>query len=521
MKKDAKPRSRKKPATVEAPQNNATLPARTGGVRSLPTLMPWRNKDIESHLKSRDRVKVSRFLQETLPIAHYLTHTLPAEAVGRGIGLKSISANPDFKLRATKYFRKWAESEAIDLRKEMNLYQLQPLLLATILGDGEVFAQKVALDTPEAMSWKLSDSTKRRLQVQTFTRDQIGDFGKIKTGERWVDGIKLNGFDQAEAYRVLVERAERSQDFREVPAAFMKHLKHNIRLNQVHGTPWMFCGASDLLDALDMKAVRKHAAKVKSAFLGATVTGDGQIPEAMRHLMAKGESGSPAADNGQRFFEIFGGAVMIPLGDREDVRWFQAQEAMNYGQFLEELISPMVWTFGYPPEYIFSPKLTGPSQRAILSKVTRAHERMRALLHPFLKWLWEFVIGDAMTRGELREFAEVDDWSEVDFVADPDPTIDLGRDERADMERLHANAGTMEDYVERRTGGSGQAVRYARIDEKLDDIRYAKEQAAKLGIPEVLAMVRAIPPQELSAMSGALKTLGVDMGEAMGGAAAE
>lgn len=506
-----KPATRAQQAAVQMPSNS--LATTTGVVRSTPSRAMWTSKTLETMAQSRDRVIVSRFLQETLPFAFYLTHTLPEEAVGKGIGLKSTSRNAEFSRRATEYFRRWADSEAVDLRKEHTFYSLQSLWLSAILGDGECFVQKVAGGAEGAETWSLSDTSKRKLQLQTFTRDQLSS-GKALPGERWHDGIRVNGLMQSDLYRVQTEGISQTEIVtRDILAPFMKHLKRTIRPNQVHGVPWMFCGASDLLDALDMKAVRKHAAKIKSAFLGATVTRDGEVPAAFRTAMTKGESGTPPADNGQRFVEIFGGAVMVPLAADEDVKWFQAQEAMNYGQFIEELVSPMVFSFGYPPEYLLSPKMTGPSQRAILSKVRKAHGKMRELLQPVLRWVWEWVIGDAMVNGPLAEFASVEDWNVVDYVADPDPSIDLGRDERAEMEKLRANAATMEDYVEQHTGGSGRDTRRKRIEEKVEDMVMAKEIAAAAGLDEkltMLAVLRAIDPAELSAMSGVLKALEVD-----------
>ncbi len=49
------------------------------------------------------------------------------------------------------------------------------------------------------------------------------------------------------------------------------------------------------------------------------------------------------------------------------------------------------------------------------------------------------VIGDAMMMGgELHQYAKVKDWNLVEFVPDPDPSVDLGRDHKADMERIDA-----------------------------------------------------------------------------------
>lgn len=517
------------PTSVSSAGNfqNSALPQSTGMVRSYPTLIPWNSKIQETSWQSRDRVRISRFLQDTMPVVAYCCQALPKEAIGGGIGLKSVSANPDFREASTKLFRQWADSEAVDTRKESSFYALQSRLLSTIFGDGEVFVQKVAARQLDAdgndatLAWSLNDKTRRRLQLQVYTRDQVGSNGTpVKNDERWNDGVLYNALDQIQKVRVLQTTSSILQTdaeaFTDIPAANIKHLKRSIRFNQYHGTPIFFSGESDLLDALDMKAIRKHAAKIKSAIMGATVTQSGQIPMAMQSMMAKGVAGNPATDNGRRYAEIFGGAVMIPLAQNEDVKWFQAQEAMPYSEFIEELISPVVYTFDIPPEWIFSlGKLSGSAQRAVLAKVRKAYARMRELLQPFLQWCWEWVIGDAMLNGPLKQFSNVEDWNHIDLVSDPDPSVDLFRDYKSDKDKILGNIGTVEDYIEATTGGSGVAVRHAAIDEKLDNIRYALSRATgkpidQVTVPASLAVICAIDPTLLQAAQGIVATLSPD-----------
>jgi len=496
-------------------------------VRSYPTLIPWNSKIQETNWQSRDRVRISRFLQDTFPVIAYCCQALPKEAIGGGIGIKSVSLNPKFREASTKLFRTWGDSEAVDTRKESSFFALQSRLLSAIFGDGEIFVQKVAARQLDAagndttLTWSLNDKSRRRLQLQVYTRDQIGTNGtSVKNDERWNDGILYNALDQLQKVRVLQTTSSILQTdaeaYTDIPAVNIKHLKRSIRFNQYHGSPIFFSSESDLMDALDMKAVRKHAAKIKSAIMGATVTQSGNVPKAMEAMMAKGVSGNPATDNGRRYAEIFGGAVMIPLATNEDVRWFQAQEAMNYSQFIEELTSPVVYTFDIPPEWIFHlGQLGGAAQRAVLSKVRKSYARMREILHPFLQWCWEWVISDAMLNGPLKEFSDVEDWNHVDFVADPDPSVDLFRDYKSDKDRILGNLGTVEDYIESTTGGSGIAVRHAAIDEKLDNIRYAISQATgtpvdQVKVPASLAVICAIDPTLLQAAQGIVATLSPD-----------
>ncbi len=498
---------------------NSALPASTGTVRVMPTVQQWSSRKLESMAKSRNLVEVSRFLQEKIPQLSYCIQTLPREAIGKGIGIKSVSRDARFKAAATALFRAWADSTAVDLRKESSFYGLQSRWLSAILGDGEAFTQKVAAADDASKKWKLTDKRKRRLQIQTFLRDQLTN-GDLKAAEmkasRWTEGLQYNYLDQLMNVRVNQnpDAGYGSKEFTDIPAGNVFHLKENLRFNQYHGVPWVFRSNEDLLDVLDLKAVRKHSAKIRAALLGATTTRDGKAPNAMQAAMAAEQAGNPAADTGKRFMEIADGAVMIPLADGETMSFFQGGEAVPFKTILEELIYPFVMGLGYPVEWIFGMgTLGGTAFRGLIQKVSKAHQNLRGLLHPFLQWTWEWVIGDAMMPGgPLYEFAAVEDWNEVDFVADPDPSVDLGRDHKADMDRIDENLLTVEDYVESRTGGDGQAVRYAAIDEKLDNLKYAISQATgvvkeKVKIPASLAAILAIPSRKLQAAAGIVPTL--------------
>jgi capsid protein len=306
-----------------APQTfqNAALPTSTGGYRTYPTYQTWGPKKLNEIWRQRDHVQISRFLQDKIPQLGYCIHSLPQEAIGKGIGLKSVSANLDFKIAATALFKAWADSIAVDLRKESTFYKLQSRWLSAILGDGECFTHKIADQSESSRSWKLSDKRKRRLQIQTFLRDQLTN-GTLKREDaistRWMDGVKYNGLDQLELIRINQDTSgnvSSSTTFLDLPASNVHHLKAHLTFGQDHGVPWIFRSNEDLLDALDLKAIRKHSAKIRSALLGATSTRDGKMPNSMQAAQSAEKLGNPATDTGRRFMEIGEGAVMIPLAD--------------------------------------------------------------------------------------------------------------------------------------------------------------------------------------------------------------
>lgn len=526
--KKHRPRS-PQPAAVEAvatPQIVNSLTASSGGYRTMPRYQPWSLKSVEVLQRSRDIVRISRFLQSEhgIPQVRYGIQQLPCEAVGKGIGMKSISTAPDYRQAATSLFNLWAESQAVDIRKERNLFQLQAPWLSAMLGDGECFILPVY--DPAGQSWSLRDKSRRAFQFQTFSRDQLtnGDLTNAAANtQRWIEGLQYNKLDQLTAIRLNQGDTPQMFGAKYTDIAAINamghrnvyHLKDPARLNQYHGDPVIFASGTDLLDALDLKSLRKHSLKVRAALMGATVTRDGKMPNAMQQVLTSEQTGTPAADTGRRFVELGEGAVFIPLSDNESFNFFTStNEAVPFKQVLEDLIHPFIFELKYPPEWIFMRgKVGGVEYRGLLQQVSRAHEGLRSKLYPLLQWVWEKVIGTAMMPGgPLYQFAGVEDWNAVDFIVDPDPTVDAGRNHQADMERYGENLITPDDYVERLSGSDGTATRHASIDQRLDSVRYAIAQATgepidKVKIPASIATLIGLGLKTASAAGGLLSHL--------------
>lgn len=499
---------------------NAALPAWSGSYRSLPRNQPWNSKSIERLQRTRDIVQISRYLQsdEGIPQVRYAVRQLPREAVGKGIGAKSISTNVEFQRDASILFAKWADSAAVDLRKEQTFYQLQSGWLTAMLGDGECFVLPVF--EPAGLSWSLNDRSKRAFQLQTIARDQLtnGELTSIEAQtQKWFSGLQYNTFDQLVRIRLSQDNGTGNStstvDIAAVNAMGHRnvfHLKDPARLNQYHGDPALFSSGKDLLDVLDLKALRKHSAKVRAALLGATTTRDGKVPNVMQQIMTSEQSGNPATDTGRRFVEIGEGAIFLPLADSETFNFFtNQQEGVPFKQVIEDLLHPFIFEFGYPPEWIFMRgKVGGTEYRGLLQQVARAHETLRSKLYPLIQWAWEKVIGTAMQPGgPLFQYATVEDWNAVDFITDPDPSVDAGRDHKGLMERLGENLVTPNDLVEMLTGSDGEMTRRLAILQKLELVQYAVNEARERNIPASIATIIAMGLRTAQSSSGILPTL--------------
>jgi len=514
-----------------APITNVATSTVPGSYRTTPRYAPWSLKSVERMQRSKNLVEISRFLQseEGIPQVRYGIQQLPREAVGKGIGCKSISQDLAFRRDATALFKKWAESPAIDIRKEHSLFAIQPMLLSAMLGDGELFILPVY--EPAGAAWSLNDRSRRAFQIQLVSRDQLTN-GDIKSTDartlRWFDGLQYNALDQLQLLR-LNQDAEAtgytaSKKFTDVPAVNgmghrnIFHLKDPTRIHQYHGDPIIFASGRDLLDSLDLKSLRKHSAKVRAALLGATTTRDGKMLNAMQQIAVAEQSGSPAADTGRRFVEVAEGAVFLPLSDNESFNFFNnPQEGIPFRDILADLIHPFLFELKYPPEWIFTRgKVGGVEYRGLLQQVSRAHEGLRSRLYALLQWIWEKVIGTAMLPGgALAKYAAVEDWNAIDFVTDPDPTVDAGRNHNADMDRYGENLLPAADYVERLNGGDGDATRHQAIDDRIDSVKYAISIATgtpidQVVLPAAIATIIGLGIKTCQAASGLISSLAPD-----------
>jgi hypothetical protein len=471
----------------------ATEVGPTTGIRTSPTFRSFTRK--RSTYDDRKRVNTSRFLDEELPFVGYLNKQLPEEALGDGLVVTSASKNEAWRTKATEYFDLWASSTAIDVQRQFNFYTAQPMLGHMLLRDGEPFIQKVRSDDTDALSRKLEDKSFRALQLQFFRRDQIGN-GNTKIDDSWHDGIQVNELGRAVTYRIL-----QGDRFIDRPAAVMLHLKEPD-LDSIHGTPWGFRGEKSSLDNLDLKALEKFGAKVRAAFLGAITTPSGDAPRSMRPDVKKGTD-SAGADNGIRYYEMQGG-VRIPIfAQGEQINFFTGQPAISFAELTGSIIFEIARAYGYPPEYLVNLQSLGSAAaRMLLRKVAKGHNRIRRPFREiYCQGCWEFVIGDAIQREQLEL---VDDWNVITCKpSSPDPSIDAGRDERAEQDRLRSFTGTVEEYCDL-LGKDGVKTRHGRIDEIADNIRYGQ---VKHNLPWFLC----VEPQTLQAIAGIASAMHIDL----------
>ena len=161
----------------------------------------------------------------------------------------------------------------------------------------------------------------------------------------------------------------------------------------------------------------------------------------------------------------------------ESINFFNGTEPISFADILQACWNEAVYTLGFPPEYLLNISGLGSgSVRMVLRKVKKALDRIRRpVREQYCQKVWEYVIGDAIEQGldwtKDENGKVVEDWRMVNWVGGIDPSIDAGRDEQAEQNKLRSFTGTREDYCSA-IGKDGETVGRARLAEIAGDIDY-------------------------------------------------
>ena len=500
--------------TAEPPAVPPTTVPPGAGIRSSPNFGVYDASKAVTPQERKRRVRTSRALRKELPFVEYVNRVIAEEALGDGMSVTSASLDLDFRDKATKFFNLWGSTPAIDLRGRLDIYSCQAMIGSTCLGDGELFTQKVRDTREEALKWQLEDTSKRALQLQFLTTDKIGQGESVKNepGSRqsWEDGILWSELDRMVKCRILQRGSggNGERKFIERDASAIIHTFLDEEFNQRRGQPAMFRGEKSALDALDIRAIEKFSAKLRATFLGAITTATGEAPKGMRGQIKAGQKpgeGGESVDDGKRYLEIAGGVVLPVLAQGETIEFFTGQQGLTFAEFLGTLMCEIAYAYGIPPEYVWRPGAMGSAAtRLVLKKVSKLYARVRRAVRQFLQEVWNFVIGDAIQRGELPM---VDDWNQIRCKGGNDLSIDVNRDEKAEQERLLSFTSNTDIYADG-LGMDGRTIRYGCIDEIADSIQYGEK---KHGLPWFLCL----SPRHIQAITGLASSLDLDLVELM------
>lgn len=351
----------------------------------------------------------SRELVRTNAIAAGLMRTNVDRIVGTGLALvaqpdaKVLGWTPEqatqWKARTQAEFSMWSDAQECDLHGELNFYELQALVLRSVLESGDSFTL-----LPDGSA---SSTNPYRLKVQVLEADRVGNPGGEMDTSNMAAGVRLNKKTGApDAYYVLdkhpgaglftlgegggqwVERVAKSGRLR------ILHHYHKRRPGMVRGVPYL-APVVDCIKQLGRYSEAEITAAVISAYLTVfieTPTGDPAPPFA-----------GDEAPEGSLDVALGQGAV-VGLAAGEKANMINPMRPNpNFQPFIEGVIKQIGVALGVPFELIlkqFNASYSA-SKAALLDAWIYFRGQRYWLANSFCQPVYETWLAEAVATGRI------------------------------------------------------------------------------------------------------------------------
>lgn len=363
--------------------------------------------DTLPHL-SFDRA-ASRELARTNAIAAGLMRTNVDRIVGTGLALvaqpdaKVLGWTPDqaaeWKARTQAEFSLWSDSNECDLYGELNFYELQALVLRSVLESGDSFTL-----LPDGSA---SSINPYRLKVQVIEADRVGNPGGSMDTKSMAAGVRLNKKTGApEAYYVLdkhpgagiytledgggqwIERIAKSGRLR------ILHHYHKRRPGMVRGVPYL----APVVDCIKQLG-RYSEAEITAAVISAYLTVFIETPSGDAAPMFAGDD-APVGD----LDVALGQGAVVGLAAGEKANMVNPMRPNpNYQPFIDGVVKQIGAALGIPFELIlkqFNSSYSA-SKAALLDAWIYFRGQRYWLANSFCQPVYETWLAEAVATGRI------------------------------------------------------------------------------------------------------------------------
>ncbi len=398
-------------------------------------------------------VRKSRYLHKNSGFVRELVGNMAIYSTGDGIRVQAQSAKPEWNRAAEDYFSLWAAR--CEVTRRFSFEECQSLVCRGIDIDGEYFVHKT----------RDADGEPR---IQLIESHRIGDgFGSKET----IDGVGLDAWGAPIFYRVL----EDSGESRDIPAESLLHLFEPEWAGGVRAHPTIQHSINHVLDEMELLALEKHAVKDNADVSRILKTARGEIDD-NGDFVVGGAGGTGEASDPVSLQKIVGGKL-VALKPDESLDSFQSNRpSPTFTGFLEHLRRDSALGM-IPFEFAAdSSKIGGAGVRLVVAKADRRFSfRQMILERRFIRPVWAYVIGDAISRGLLPPIAG---WWKISSVAPRRVTVDAGREAQQNRADVEMGLKTLSDHYSELGADFGEEIERRACDAKL-----ILETAAKYGVP--------------------------------------
>lgn len=396
-------------------------------------------QSVQKDLPECDRlqlVKLNRYLSRNEGLCAGINSNFITYAIGPGLTPVHVRAE------YVAYFRRWSKAPTVD--GQLNYGDVQRILARMVLEDGEGFTVKT------------EENGQALLQViesQTFGGDADG----------FLDGVKTNDFGRPQAYRFAATG-------KTIQAGGVIHTFDRIRPNQLRGIPKGAHAINDLMDQKDILKFEKTAQKLSAAIAGVFKS------QKKDGLSVRGSQVADSDGNVARFAQMTG-VQTITLNPNESFEIPSNNRAgTNFIGFLDYLTRRIAAGYKLPSEFVWNAIGTGgATTRLILSQASSAFLDFRRIIASACDAHWIYVIGDGIAQGLLPASP---DWMDVVWRGPVLPTVDAGRDAKAEIESLRAGLTSPQQIADENNEDWRKTYR-----ENAEANKFVLELASEYGVP--------------------------------------
>jgi len=409
-------------------------------------------QDFRKEMLVGDRLEMlrkSRYLEKNSGFYREYIKSMCLYAVGGGILPQINTDDSAYNEAVEDYLRTWMKK--CEITGRYNFAELTALICKAMDRDGEIFVLLIKDETGRAV-------------LQVIESHRVGN--ATANVDRLNDGIQYDAYGRIVSYRII----EDDGNFIDLAADAVLHIYDPEQVSGCRGYPPLQHAINHLYDEMELLAMEKQAIKDQSDIT--RIFRKSNPMEDASDYPDLGHADYDDTNTAIQFQRNFGGKSMV-INQGEELQHLESKRPNStFTGFLEHLRRDSSQG-AMPYEFIADPsKIGGASVRLVVAKADRCFQhRQNILIHRFLEPVLNYIIADAIDRGELPDHPQ---WHKMTFTTPCRVTVDAGRMSDQERSDIEFGLGTLSDsYAARGMDAREEIVRKAKELQMINEV--AKE----------------------------------------------
>jgi len=333
--------------------------------------------------------------------------------------------------------------EVFDASGKFGFYEGQLQLNIAAFRDGDVLPV-------------LTETASGAARLAIYEAHQILQPNGDLEGQRWRDGVRINGFGRHEAYN-LIDPDDRTKS-RTILAANALYYAHFKKVGHVRPVSILSAAINNLQDMGEIVRDIKYGIKVRNQIpltmetAAGSASYGGNVTNSVIAQVKKGQrggidaNGAPTTENFNYEEIMTGGNIpQLPAGVSLKAL-IDAAPHPNQIALLGHLVRDTAWSIGLPPELMWDiASLRGANNRLLNSKLQRWIGQRLLRQENFCRRYWCYAIAKEMKAGRLRMPRDPKWWNPA-MLPQGSLTADRGREGKLDMELVKSRLMSLQKF---------------------------------------------------------------------------